>query len=44
MKIKYEFANEIIEIEVAEEWGNLLIDLDRQEYNINQKARGCLTQ
>lgn len=33
MKIKYEFANETVEIEVDEEWGNLLIDLDRQEYN-----------
>lgn len=33
MKIKYEFANETVEIEVDEEWGNLLIDLNRQEYN-----------
>lgn len=37
MKIKYEFANETIEIEVVDDWGNLLIDLDRQEYNIHQK-------
>ena len=33
MKIKYKFANETVEIEVSEEWGNILIDLDRQEYN-----------
>lgn len=37
MKIKYEFANEAIEIEVTEDWENLLIDLDRQEYNVNQR-------
>ena len=33
MKIKYEFANETVEIEVDEQWGAILIDLDRQEYN-----------
>ena len=33
MKIKYAFADETVEIEVSEEWGNILIDLDRQEYN-----------
>lgn len=33
MKIKYQFADETVEIEVSEEWGNILIDLDRQEYN-----------
>ena len=33
MKIKYKFATETIEIEVADDWGNLVIDLDRQEYN-----------
>lgn len=37
MKIKYEFANETVEIEVYEEWGNILVDLNRQEYNINHK-------
>ena len=37
MKIKYAFADETVEIEVSEEWGNILIDLDRQEYNINHK-------
>jgi len=33
MKIKYQFATETVEIEVTDDWGNLLIDLDRQEYN-----------
>ena len=33
MKIKYEFADETIEIEVSEDWGAVLIELDRQEYN-----------
>ena len=33
MKIKYEFANEVIEIEVEENWGRVVLDLDRQEYN-----------
>ena len=37
MKIKYEFANETIEIEVDETWGAVLIDPDRQEYNNEQK-------
>lgn len=36
MKIKYEFANETIEIEVDEDWGAVLIELDRQEHNNNQ--------
>lgn len=36
MKIKYEFADETVEIEVTDEWGSILIDLDRQEYNNNQ--------
>ena len=35
MKIKYQFATETVEIEVADDWGNLVIDLDRQEYNNN---------
>ena len=37
MKIKYEFANETVEIDVTEEWANVIIDLDRQEYNIDHK-------
>lgn len=37
MKVKYEFADEVVEIEVSDEWGSILIDLDRQEYNNNHK-------
>jgi RNA polymerase sigma factor (sigma-70 family) len=37
MKIKYHFNTETIEIEVSEEWGEILAELDRQEYNINHK-------
>ena len=37
MKIKYEFVNESTEIEVSEEWGSVLLELDRQEYNYNHK-------
>ena len=37
MKIRYEFVNESTEIEVSDEWGSVLLELDRQEYNINQK-------
>ena len=37
MKIEYQFATETVEIEVSEEWGDVLIDLDRQEYNVNHK-------
>lgn len=37
MKIKYEFANETVEIDVEEEWANLVIDFDRQEYNNDHK-------
>ena len=37
MKIRYEFATETVEIEVSDDWGNLVIDLDRQEYNNDHK-------
>jgi RNA polymerase sigma factor (sigma-70 family) len=37
LKINYKFANETVEIEVSEDWGNILIDLDRQEYNVNHR-------
>ena len=37
LKINYKFANEDVKIEVDEDWGNILIDLDRQEYNVNHK-------
>ena len=37
MKIKYEFATETVEVEVSEELGTVIVDLDRREYNINHK-------
>ena len=33
MKIRYSFVNETISIDVPDDWGEILIDLDRQEYN-----------
>lgn len=33
MKIQYKFATETISIDVPDDWGEILIDLDRQEYN-----------
>lgn len=37
MKITYEFATETVEIEVSEDWGTVLVDLDRQDHNNHQK-------
>ena len=37
MKIKYEFANEAVEIEVEEKWATIVLDLDREEYNDNHR-------
>lgn len=38
MKIKYEFVNgDISEVEVDDSLGALLVEMDRQEYNINHK-------
>lgn len=37
MKIQYKFVNETISIDVPDDWGEILIDLDRQEYNNNHK-------
>ena len=37
MKIEYKFVTGTVEVEVPEDWGTLLVDLDRQEYNINHK-------
>lgn len=37
MKIKYQFADETVEIEVSEEWGNVLIEFDRRERNNNRR-------
>ena len=35
MKIKYKFANETIEIDVAEKWGEIVVELNRLEYNVD---------
>lgn len=37
MKIKYAFATETLEVEISEKDGNIIVDLDRQEYNVNHK-------
>ena len=37
MKIKYQFATEVTEIEVEEQWATILVDLDREEYNNDHK-------
>ena len=38
MIIKYEFVNgDISEVEVEDSLGALLVDMDRQEYNVNHK-------
>lgn len=37
MKINYKFADETVEIEVSEEWGSVLVELDRREYNANRR-------
>ena len=37
MKIKYAFATETIEVEISEKDANIIVDLDRQEYNVNHK-------
>ncbi len=37
MKIEYKFVTGSVEIEVADDWGTLLLDLDREEYNNDHK-------
>ncbi len=37
MKYKYNFCNEAVEIDVPDEWAQVLQNLDREEYNNNQK-------
>ena len=37
MKIKYEFANETVTIEVEDQWATVLVELDREEYNDNHR-------
>ena len=43
MRIRYQFATETVEVEVSEELGNIIVDLDRQEYNNhhNETRRHC---
>ena len=36
MKIKYEYVNETVEIEVDEKWAAVLEEMDREEFNNNQ--------
>lgn len=37
MKIEYKFVTGTVEVEVPDAWGTILVDLDRQVYNINHK-------
>ena len=37
MKVRYQFAVETIEVEVDEIWGEMLMDMDRREYNNDHK-------
>ena len=37
MKVKYEFATETVDLDVEEIWGELLMDMDRREYNNDHK-------
>ena len=39
MKIQYKFATETVTIEVDERWGELLVDLNRQEYDHKETRR-----
>ena len=43
MKIKYAFATETVEIEVDEDVGNFIVDLNRKDYNVNhnETRRHC---
>ena len=36
MKIKYQFVNETVEIEVSKEWNAVIAELERKEHNNNQ--------
>ena len=37
MKIKYEFVNETVEVEVDEQWATVIAELDRRDYNNDKK-------
>lgn len=39
MLVKYHFEKETLEIEVSEEWANVIIELDRLEYNNDHKEK-----
>ena len=39
MKIKYEFADGNVELEVSDEWASVLAELDRQERNNDKKEK-----
>lgn len=36
MKVSYQFVCETVEVEVEEVWGEMLMDMDRREYNNHQ--------
>ncbi len=36
MKVSYQFVCETVEVEVEEVWGEMLMDMDRREYNNQQ--------
>lgn len=37
MKVKYVFSNETVEIEVSDDWGELLVNMDKEEKNMNRR-------
>jgi len=37
MKIEYKFVTGTVEVEVPDDWGIVLVDLDRREYNNDHK-------
>lgn len=37
MKVSYQFVCETVEVEVEEVWGEMLMDMDRREYNNDHK-------
>ena len=39
MKIKYEFADGDVEVDVPNEWASILVELDRLERNNDKKER-----
>ena len=37
MKIEYKFIDEIVTIDIEDCWGEIILDMDRLEYNVNHK-------